>query len=249
MQEIDFLSNNDYYITSLDCKLKVKNHIHDDKKKKIEELSEKSRLLLEKGAAYQNDINYLLLKTLWYVKNMNYTYRFKLFPEIINQYNYKYKFFNTVEKKIRDCQIYSPHSQFIGKGFNLEREVVKSKALVVQLSEDNKNVESFFLHQNPNHPTQFINFLFGRNYYRDINLYYTYDTQHHKQWFTTKTDFFYRAMAEIINLPSWNIFHFMKRYYFQEKRGNVYLIGTREQRQQLGNRAYLMPLIWENDNI
>ena len=62
VQEIDFLSNNDCYITSLDCKLKVKNHIHGDKKKKIEELFEKSRLLLEKGAAYQNGITYLLLK-------------------------------------------------------------------------------------------------------------------------------------------------------------------------------------------
>ena len=56
MQEINFLSNNDYYSTSLDCKLKVKNHIYHDKKKKIEELSEKTRPLLEKGAAYQNDI-------------------------------------------------------------------------------------------------------------------------------------------------------------------------------------------------
>ena len=60
--------------------------------------------------------------------------------------------------------------------------------------------------------------------------------------------FFYRALAEIINLPSWNIFNFMKRYYFQEKRGNGYVIGLRDQRQRLGNRAYLMPLIWENDN-
>ena len=41
-QEINFLSNNDYYSTSLDCKLKIKNHIYDDKKKKIEELSEKT---------------------------------------------------------------------------------------------------------------------------------------------------------------------------------------------------------------
>ena len=31
-------------------------------------------------------------------------------------------------------------------------------------------------------------------------------------------------MAEIINLPSWNIFNFMKRYYFQEKRGNGFVI-------------------------
>ena len=56
VQEINFLSNNGYYSTSLDCKLKVKNHIYHDKKKKIEELSEKTRPLLEKGAAYQNDI-------------------------------------------------------------------------------------------------------------------------------------------------------------------------------------------------
>ena len=56
-------------------------------------------------------------------------------------------------------------------------------------------------------------------------------------------------MAEIINLSFWNIFNFMKRYYFQEKRGNCYIIGSRDQRQRLGKRAYLMPLIWENDNI
>ena len=77
---------------------------------------------------------------------MGYTYRFKLFPKIVNQYSYKYKFFDTVERKIRDCQIYSPYSQFIGKGFNFEREAIKSKALVVRLSEDNKNIESFILH-------------------------------------------------------------------------------------------------------
>ena len=34
VQEIDFLSNNDCYITSVACKLKVKKkHIHDDRKK------------------------------------------------------------------------------------------------------------------------------------------------------------------------------------------------------------------------
>ena len=115
VQEIRFLSKNDCYITSLNCKLMVKKHIHDDKKKKIEELSEKSRLLLEKGAVYLNDIAYLLLKTLWYVNDMNYTYCFKLFPKIIRQYSYKYKFFDAVEKKIRDCKIYSPYLQFIDK--------------------------------------------------------------------------------------------------------------------------------------
>ena len=62
---------------------------------------------------------------------MDYTYRFKLFPDIIDQYSYKYKFLDTVEKKIRNCQIFSLYLQFIGKGFNFEREVIRSKALVV----------------------------------------------------------------------------------------------------------------------
>ena len=51
VQKVDFLSKNEYYI------------IH-YKDKKIKKLSEKSRLLLEKGPAYQIDLNYLLLETL-----------------------------------------------------------------------------------------------------------------------------------------------------------------------------------------
>ena len=49
--EIDFLTKNDYYITSLNCDL------IDNKDKLIKELLEKSRSLLKKGSAYQNDIN------------------------------------------------------------------------------------------------------------------------------------------------------------------------------------------------
>ena len=55
VQEIEFSPKNDYYITSLNCNLIVKEHI-DDRKKLIEELSQKSRFLLEKGPAYQNDV-------------------------------------------------------------------------------------------------------------------------------------------------------------------------------------------------
>ena len=99
VQEVDFLSKNEYYITSLNCKLKVKEYIH-YKDKKIKKLSEKSRLLLEKGPAYQIDLNYLLLETLWYVKRTNHPYRFKLYPKIFDQYSYKYKFWDTTEKKL-----------------------------------------------------------------------------------------------------------------------------------------------------
>ena len=60
VQEIDFLSKNKYYITSLKFKLKLKEYIHDNDEK-IKKLSAKSRLLLKKGPAYQCDIDYLTL--------------------------------------------------------------------------------------------------------------------------------------------------------------------------------------------
>ena len=54
--EVDFANNLDYYITSLNCNLLLENTVHKkndnkDRKKLIEELSQKIRLFLEKGAA------------------------------------------------------------------------------------------------------------------------------------------------------------------------------------------------------
>ena len=104
VQEVDFLSKNEYYIASLNCKLKVKEYIH-NKDKKIKKLSEKSRFLLEKGLTYQIDLDYLLLESLSNLRQINDSYRFKLDTKITDQYRYKHKFWDTTEKKIRDCQI------------------------------------------------------------------------------------------------------------------------------------------------
>ena len=98
LQTIEFLSENKYYITSLNCKLKTAEYINEDDK--IKKLSEKSRLLLEKGAAYLCDIDYLTLKTEWYIKDANNIDNFKLDPKIINNYSYKYKFWDKKEKKL-----------------------------------------------------------------------------------------------------------------------------------------------------
>ena len=127
-QTIEFLSENKYYITSLDCKLKTAEYIHEDDK--IKKLSEKSRLSLEKGTVYLCDIDYLMLKTEWYIKDANNIYNFKPDPKIIDNYSYKYKFWNTKEK-IRDAQIYSPYSQLLGKCFHFEREAIKGLKLIV----------------------------------------------------------------------------------------------------------------------
>ena len=53
VQKIKFFKRKDYFITSLNCNLKLKAITKEDKKKKeIEELSKISNLLLEKGSDY-----------------------------------------------------------------------------------------------------------------------------------------------------------------------------------------------------
>ena len=105
VHEVNFLNNIDYYITSLSCNLILKNIVNDhkdnkDRKKLIEELSQKSRLLLKKGAAYQNDIGWMTSAIAEYFNFLGFgaTYNFILYPKTIDENSYKYKFYNAVEK-------------------------------------------------------------------------------------------------------------------------------------------------------
>ena len=79
--EIDFLTKNDYYITSLNCDLIVKEN-NDDKSKLIKDLSEKSRLLLEKGPPYQNDNEILYFVIATRLKTVEKRFKFDLPNEI-----------------------------------------------------------------------------------------------------------------------------------------------------------------------
>ena len=66
-KEFILVKKTDYYIASLDCNLILKEETKKDRKKLIEKLSEISRKLIEKGAAYQVDIGYL-------TSNLSYMY-------------------------------------------------------------------------------------------------------------------------------------------------------------------------------
>ena len=142
---------------------------------KLKNYLKKNRLLLQKGAAYLCDIDYLTLKTEWYIKGTNNFYNFKLDPKIIDNYSYIYKFWDTKEKKIRDRQIYLPYSQLLGKNFNFEREAIKGLNLTVRLNEEQTLIESFLLHGSPKGGKEYLNFFLGKAYYRDINLLYVYN--------------------------------------------------------------------------
>ena len=49
------------------------------------------------------------------------TYHFILYLNSLSNDSFSYKFFDTVEKKIRDCRIYSPFSHFKNNGFKFQR--------------------------------------------------------------------------------------------------------------------------------
>ena len=210
VQEIEFLSENKYYIATLNCQLKVEEYIHETKK--IKDLSTKSRVLLEKVPAVLCDIDYLLLTSEWYIKTSNHVYQFILNPKIIDNYSYRYKFWDTVEKKIRDAQIYSPYSQFIGKGFNFERKAIKGLNLIVRLNKEQTLIESFFLHRSPKGGTEYLNFFLGKVYYRDINLYFVYD----KQWILSKQEFFNEAICKKVRNKDFNLKAFAIQHYHAE---------------------------------
>ena len=102
VQNVYFDKNINHYIASLACNLILKEEIKKDKKK-IEELSQKSRLLLEKGTAYQNDIGWMpsAVTNYYNFSGFGVTYNLILYPKIIDEYSYKYKFYNTIKKKIK----------------------------------------------------------------------------------------------------------------------------------------------------
>ena len=189
-----------------------------------------------------------MLTSEWYVKDYNSIYRLKLYPEIIDNYSYKYKFWDTIEKQIRDGQIYSPYFQFPGKGFNFERNLIAGLGLTVRLNEEQTLIEFFFLHRNQKGRTEYLNHFLGKAYYRDVNLYFVYDTQY-KQWFSPGPEFFNEAICEKLRNKNFNLKAFAKRYYHDEKKGNGYAIGHLDQKKALGNRGYLIPIIYDRNDI
>ena len=75
-----------------------------------------------------------------------------------------------------------------------------------------------------------------------------YDRQN-KQWFSSGTDFFNEAICEKVTNRSFILREFGKKIYHTKNKGNDYAIGHVDQRRALGNRSYLMPIVWDNDDI
>ena len=151
----------------------LKEYIN-DKKRLFEELSKKSRLLTEKGPAYQNNIGYLIS----IISNILYFTQkfFMIIVIIINS-------MTLLEKKMEIAKFILHFHILKVTALNLKGLLVKIKkkdAVTIRLFDDYTKIQNVFMH----------NFnkrcLYGNNIYRDINLIFTYDTNN-KQWYGTRT--------------------------------------------------------------
>ena len=110
------------------------------------------------------------------------TYNLVLYPKIIDEYSYKYKFYDTV-KKIRDCKIYSSFSHYKGNGFEFQRIIgpKKNDLISVSLFDNNKKIKTTFTH---NFRANII--------YRDRNSLFMKDSLTGK-WYGTSENLFHEA--------------------------------------------------------
>ena len=179
-----------YYIASLECNLILKEELTKYKQKEIEELSQKSRLLQEKGAAYQNDIGWTTSKIAPYYNFLGFgvTYNFITYPNVINENCYKYKFYDTVDKKIKDCKIYSLFSHFKGNGFEFEILIgpKENDTVSVSLFDNYKKIKTTFIHN--------FNdiYYYANSIYRDRNVLIIQDF-HNDKWYGTSANLFHEA--------------------------------------------------------
>ena len=76
------------------------------------------------------------------------TYNFITYPKIIDEYSYKYKFYDTKMKKITDCKICSALSHFKGNAFEFKRLIgpKKNDTVLVSLFDNNKKIKTTFIH-------------------------------------------------------------------------------------------------------
>ena len=126
--QINFSNENDYYITTMNYNLVIMND-YGDLLDDIKELSTKSQLLLEKGPANQFGLSLIKLALSFsgMEKKVDEMY-FLSYPENMDLYCWKYKFYDIKDNQMKDCKFFSPYTQFKNKGFVL-MDVKKTKKI------------------------------------------------------------------------------------------------------------------------
>ena len=230
----------------------TKKIVHAHKKESqdaIVKLSEKSRILLDKGSDHFCDIDHINLvysprfKSFHVVDTRNNFY-FERTPKNLTAYSYKYKFWDEKEKKLKDAEIYSPYAQLSTKGLMFKQKVTNIQ-FVTKLDKELEELHSFFYSVNIRNLTYQV----GLEYFRGINLFFVFDENvpprgtSEQKWYTTNIDFFNEAICAKATDSRFNEANFAKKYYNDDGKGDR-VIGTYAQRLRLGSKKYLMPITW-----
>ena len=169
--QIRLSTEKNYYIFSINFNLIIHEdyeHVSDE----IKQLSIKSNLLLEKGPDCFFKIDEENPNIKFYnfgqLKSKGKPMPYQKYPQNIEYYLYKYKFFDVKFDTIKDSKFFSSYSQFLHIGFEFKNDAEK---LRYTCSIDPKK-ENIIMNLNWNR----YEFNFD-SYLRDLNLIFVYDEQ------------------------------------------------------------------------
>ena len=135
---VSFFSENQYYISSLNCnitKANKKKVSFTGSKALVNDLSTISRELLDKGPTLINDIDYVtatLIDNYILSEIAPQKYKIVLDPQVINDNSFRYQFYDQVDKRLKYARIYSPFS-------HLKSRIVSKVKMILS-----KIIKSFF---------------------------------------------------------------------------------------------------------
>ena len=131
---------------------------------------------------------------------------------------YKYKYYDTIEKKIKDCEIFSPFSLFKCNGFT--------------------KIEYIFVHDSGD-GSKVANVMF-----RDRNSIFVKDKRTNK-WYGTNADVFLEATNyATTEKENFSATEFIGDYYVVRKKGNGYVAGSEDEYKKLPRHQKHLMLIY-----
>ena len=159
-----------YYICSLNCNIKKKNKTlttFEDSEEDIKKLSKISSELLSKGAAFQNDIDYVTTELLNIYNLPNIApQKYKLVQDAktINDNSFSYQFYDTKDKRLKFAKVYSPFSHF-KKGFIFKGEKTPNENNTIKIQLIKNEEINFSFHTEKNNRD-----IIENNLYRDYTI-------------------------------------------------------------------------------
>ena len=222
---IDFVDNNtvnyvkflkkNQYIGSMNCNITKANKTKttfESSKDLVDKLSERSRELLTKGAAFKNDIDYV---TTSLTQNFNLPniapqkYKLVLDTVTINNNSFSYQFYDVNDKRQKFAKIYSSFSHFKnGFVFKGEKDPNKDNKVLIQLV-DNSKIR-FIFSQPPDNK-----YKIERNLYRDYNAKFVKKRSGRvNAWYSTNPAVYLRAEEQGLRDQKFDPPSFMKQLFF-----------------------------------